>query len=96
MNWSTSADATSGEPPGRGKFLIKTGSGPGTPVQLQMTEIERDVNDTNRRWATAARKAHRLAADLTAADALDLGGAGGLKDAVPAVVEQRQIRKEPA
>ena len=58
-SWSMQSD-TSGEPPGRGKFLIKTGSGPGIPLQLNLTSVERDVNDTNRRWAGAAARAHGM------------------------------------
>lgn len=103
-SWSTSADTTSGEPPGRGMFLIKTGSGPGIPFQLQLTSVELDVNNTNQRWATAARKAHSLAANLTAAEATDT--LPGTEDVVDDVLDggqpgervgvQRQARKEMA
>ena len=66
-SWSTQSDVASGDPPGRGKFLLKTGSGPGIPVQLTLTGIERDVNDTNKRWSGAAAKARRLAETMPAA-----------------------------
>lgn len=55
VGWSAppSWDPQSGreaEPPGRGKFLVKVGGRPGIPFQVTLTEIERDVNDTNKRW----------------------------------------------
>ena len=71
-SWSTQSDVASGDPPGRGKFLLKTGSGPGIPLHLTLTNVERDVNDTNKRWAGAAAKAHRLAATMPAAGTGDL------------------------
>lgn len=37
-------------PPGRGCFLMKIGKKPGTPFRMVMTDLERDVNDTNRAW----------------------------------------------
>ena len=48
-------DPTTGQgtgPRGRGKFLLKLGKRPGIPIQLKLTEMERWVNDTNRRWET--------------------------------------------
>ncbi len=56
-SWSIDADASLGTPPGRGKFLIKTGSAPGIPIQVQLTRVERDVNDTNKLWHEAAARA---------------------------------------
>lgn len=37
-------------PPGRGKFLIKVGSQPGIPIQVDLTPVEVDLNNTNKRW----------------------------------------------
>ena len=55
IGWSAppSWDPQSGreaEPPGRGKFLVKVGGRPGIPFQVALTDIERAVNDTNKRW----------------------------------------------
>lgn len=36
--------------PGRGKFLIKVGSQPGIPIQVDLTDVEIALNDTNKRW----------------------------------------------
>jgi hypothetical protein len=56
-SWSTPRgwDAAS-EPPGVGKFLIKSGQRPGIPVHVDLTGAELDaaVHDTNKRWAPAA------------------------------------------
>lgn len=40
------------DPPGRGKFLIKVGGRPGIPLQVEMTQVERDmgVHDTSTKW----------------------------------------------
>jgi hypothetical protein len=38
------------EPPGRGKFLVKVGGRPGIPFKVELTSVEMDVNDTNKRW----------------------------------------------
>lgn len=38
------------EPPGRGKFLVKVGGHPGTPLKVQLMGLELAVNDTNRMW----------------------------------------------
>lgn len=46
-------DATTGvitAPPGRGMFLLKVGGRPGIPVRVELTEVERALNDTNKRW----------------------------------------------
>ncbi|MFJ3825989.1 ATP/GTP-binding protein [Streptomyces nodosus] len=55
--WSTppawdSAAGREAPPPGRGKFLIKVGGRPGIPLQVELTEAELSINDTNRRWTT--------------------------------------------
>ncbi|MER6958738.1 ATP/GTP-binding protein [Streptomyces sp. NPDC000618] len=39
------------EPPGRGRFLIKVGGRPGIPIKVAITETERDLHNTNSRWA---------------------------------------------
>ena len=59
MGWSAppSWDPQSGreaEPPGIGKFLVKVGGRPGIPFQVTLTDVERAVNDTNKRWHDAA------------------------------------------
>jgi hypothetical protein len=43
------------EPPGRGRFLVKVGGHPGTPLRVQLMPMELDVNDTNRMWHPAAQ-----------------------------------------
>lgn len=60
-DWSSEAevDPISGQtasPPGRGKFLLKIGKRPGTPFEVQLTDVERDVNDTNRAWADLSQR----------------------------------------
>lgn len=40
-----------GEPPGRGKFLIKVGGRPGIPIHVELTPAELALNDTNKRWS---------------------------------------------
>ncbi|MDJ0344237.1 ATP/GTP-binding protein [Streptomyces sp. H10-C2] len=54
--WSTppswdSAQGREAQPPGLGNFLIKVGGRPGIPLHVDLTRAERDVNDTNRKWA---------------------------------------------
>lgn len=39
------------DPPGLGKMLLKVGGRPGIPVQVQLTNTEREINDTNAKWA---------------------------------------------
>lgn len=41
-------------PPGRGKFLIKVGDRPGIPVSVTLTEAEKRVHMSARRWKSAA------------------------------------------
>lgn len=46
-------------PPGRGNFLIKVGSRPGIPFQVQLTAVEvsgaKNIHDTNTLWRTQSR-----------------------------------------
>ncbi len=42
-------------PPGRGNFLIKVGGRPGIPVHVDLTSVEREINDTNKLWTTGAQ-----------------------------------------
>ena len=44
-------------PPGRGNFLVKVGGRPGIPVHVALTDVEEDLNDTNKRWHTQSRLA---------------------------------------
>jgi hypothetical protein len=55
VDWSTPPSwdnqlGQEGEPPGRGKFLLKVGGRPGIPFRVELTRAERAVNDTNKRW----------------------------------------------
>ncbi|MGY1638778.1 hypothetical protein ACI78V_19190 [Geodermatophilus sp. SYSU D00742] len=45
------------EPPGRGHFLVKVGGRPGIPVHVALTEVERELNDTNKLWHELSRSA---------------------------------------
>lgn len=54
--WSDTITATgSGQPAGLGLFLLKLGSNPGIPFRLDLTSLEREVNDTNERWGAYER-----------------------------------------
>jgi hypothetical protein len=44
-------------PAGRGNFLVTVGGRPGIPVHVALTEVEEDLNDTNKRWHTQSRLA---------------------------------------
>jgi hypothetical protein len=44
-----------GDPPGRGKFLVKVGGRPGIPFHVDLTPAELRVNDTNKRWGMPQR-----------------------------------------
>ncbi|NJP74504.1 ATP/GTP-binding protein, partial [Streptomyces sp. C1-2] len=58
-----------GEPPGRGRFLIKVGGRPGIPIKVAITDAERELHNTNTRWTpneavidqSVARAAEQLA-----------------------------------
>ncbi|WP_021592190.1 hypothetical protein [Actinomadura welshii] len=51
-SWNPDAREDS-EPPGRGRFLVKVGGRPGIPFRVELTSVERDVNDTNKRWTNS-------------------------------------------
>lgn len=55
-SWDPVAGAET-EAPGLGNFLIKVGGRPGIPMQMVMTQVERDlgVHDTSRLWRTVSR-----------------------------------------
>lgn len=60
-DWSTEGghDPDTGQaadPPGRGKFLLKLGKKPGIPFHVELTEVERDVHNTNRSWSQFAAR----------------------------------------
>jgi len=62
-DWSTEGgfsaeDSRCAAPPGQGKFLLKIDKEPGTPFEVVLTTVERDVNDTNRGWAQARTRHH--------------------------------------
>ncbi len=67
-----SRSGTETAPPGRGKFLIKVGGRPGIPVQVQLTEAEKGINDTNKLWHTQSRIGSK-AAEPESADQRDSG-----------------------
>jgi hypothetical protein len=69
--WSTPGawDEKRGEdspPPGRGNFLIKVGGKPGIPLNVRLTDSEKAINDTNRRWHVASRAGGRAEAEVRA------------------------------
>lgn len=55
----------SGKPPGLGLFLLKLGSKPGIPFRVDLSPLEKNVNDTNERWA-AIEASRRAEQDRTA------------------------------
>lgn len=44
-----------GIPPGRGRFLIKVGTKPGIPLNVETVPAEAGVNDTNKLWHATSR-----------------------------------------
>lgn len=46
-------------PPGRGKFLLKTGQDLGLPFRVQLVDAEIALNDTNRTWHDAIASMNR-------------------------------------
>jgi hypothetical protein len=60
-------------PPGQGKFLLKLGKKPGIPFKVDLTPVERDVNDTNHMWSAMAQRVavarqHTLPSDVDDAE----------------------------
>ena len=54
VGWSappTWASVKGSRPPGQGRFMVKVGGRPGIPFELVLTPAERELNDTNQRWA---------------------------------------------
>lgn len=67
--WSAHEDGE-GDPPGLGNFLIKVGGRTGIPIHVDLTPVERALNDTNKRWRDAdavAELTDELAETLTTA-----------------------------
>jgi hypothetical protein len=67
--WSAHEDGE-GDPPGLGNFLIKVGGRTGIPIHVDLTPVERALNDTNKRWRDAdvvAELTDELADTLTEA-----------------------------
>jgi len=63
-DWSTEGSVNpetsqAAAPPGRGKFLLKTGKKAGVPFIMRMVAAELDVNNTNRAWEAAMERAMR-------------------------------------
>lgn len=63
VEWSAegSQNPSTGEknpPPGRGRFLLKTGEQPGTPFRTTLTPAEKRIHDTNSAWAHAIAAAN--------------------------------------
>ncbi|MGI5418988.1 ATP/GTP-binding protein [Actinomadura luteofluorescens] len=61
VDWSTPPSwnpelGRDSEPPGRGRFLVKVGGRPGIPFKVELTSVERDVNDTNKRWTNSTTR----------------------------------------
>lgn len=55
------ASGREAEPPGRGRFLVKVGGRPGIPVNVQLTDTERSIHDTNKLWHEQSRVGRRTA-----------------------------------
>lgn len=75
-SWSSEATVNpetgeAGTPPGMGHFLLKVGKKPGTPLRTVLTEVEREVNNTNRSWAQAATRFREMRARALRDDVLE-------------------------
>ena len=46
-------------PPGRGRFMLKTGSEPGVPFRVHLTAGELRAHNTNKAWAAAQAKVNQ-------------------------------------
>lgn len=60
LAWQDAAplnQAGQGEPPGRGKFLLKLGSRPGIPLHISLTNVERQarLHETSTAWKVPSR-----------------------------------------
>lgn len=42
-------------PPGVGKLLLKVATRPGIPIEIELTDVERHIHDTNQLWHTQSR-----------------------------------------
>jgi hypothetical protein len=51
--WTSAAQSSA--PPGRGNFLCKVGGRPGIPIHVALSDSERRLNDTNKRWHEKSR-----------------------------------------
>lgn len=76
--WSANEDGE-GDPPGLGNFLIKVGGRTGIPIHVDLTPVERALNDTNKRWRDAdavaeltGERAETLTEEPSADQAADL------------------------
>lgn len=54
------------EPPGRGKFLVKVGGRPGIPIDVQLTDTETAIHDTNKLWHEQSRVRTRTPQEASA------------------------------
>lgn len=70
-----SPDGKDQPPPGRGKFLLKTGQDTGIPFRVQLVEAERALNETNRTWWDTFDSMHRSGVDLDDFDVDESAGA---------------------
>lgn len=57
MSWQDPPGWTSSDSdrPGLGRFLIKVGGRPGIPLHVQLTTVEKAINDTNKLWHEQSR-----------------------------------------
>jgi hypothetical protein len=53
--WDSNATGIPDVPPGCGNFLAKVGGRPGIPFHVDLTQAERGLNDTNKRWHHKSR-----------------------------------------
>lgn len=70
--WAAHGDRE--EPPGRGRFLIKVGGRPGIPIQVAITDTERHLHDTNKRWAGAGQVVEQAPAPSLSKQPTENGG----------------------
>lgn len=53
-----SAHGAPRQAPGVGKFMVKVGGRPGISVMVRLTQVEIDMNNTNKRWGNADGSVH--------------------------------------